>query len=442
VRSSDQPADATPAQRHERDVVLLLHAGPGERVQLVEEAVQQGASGVIGGHRLAQPREAVHLPAGTVLLDETVGVEEHPLAGANLALGLLVDDPGHEAERQPGRTELDDAVGRAHIGQVVAGVCEHEAARGRLEDAVQAGDEHPRRHLRRQELVRTGEDQAGLDEARRLRPEDRVRSGHDEGRRDALVGDVADDDTDAALAKVDEVVEVAAHHPCRAVVGGDLPLRQVRKLARQELLLDQLRDLELLLVALAFGGLGGLLADELRHADRGCRLGGERREEAAVVGGVVLLGKARAQVQRTDELALGDERHDERDARGPQILQRRGGELEAGQVHGSGRRLEIGEQRVCLRDVDGDAGLLDGCGRRDWRGDGCRVRRGPADEAADRARDWSHRGHPPGRTFGHRYGTRAELSPRALRSQTAVPEGRTASCATRAISSSRLPRST
>ena len=146
-----------------------------------------------------------------------------------------------------------------------------------------------------------------------------MRAGHDEGRRDALVGDVADDDTDAALAKVDEVVEVAADDARRAVVRGDLPLGQVRQLAREELLLDQLRDLELLLVALALGGLGGLLADELRDADGGRGLGGEGREEAAVVGGVVLLGQARAQVERPDQLALRDERDDERDAGGAQL---------------------------------------------------------------------------------------------------------------------------
>ena len=202
-----------------------------------------------------------------------------------------------------------------------------------------------------------------------------MRAGHDEGRRDALVGHVADDDADAPLAEVDEVVEVAADDARRAVVRGDLPLGQVRQLARQELLLDQLRDLELLLEALALGGLGGLLADELRDPDRGRGLGGERREEPAVVGRVLLLGEAGPEVQRPDELALGHERHDERDAGGTQLLERRRGELEAREVDRAGRGLEVGEQRIGLGDVHGDAGLLgrDGGGRRD-RG-GRRVRR-------------------------------------------------------------------
>ncbi len=110
----------------------------------------------------------------------------------------------------------------------------------------------------------------------------------------ALVGHVADGDPDPAAGHLDEVVEVAADGARRAVVGGDLPLRQVRQLARQELLLDERRDAHLLLEALALGGLGGLLADELGDADGRGGLGGERRQEAAVVGRVVLLGQARA----------------------------------------------------------------------------------------------------------------------------------------------------
>ncbi len=119
---------------------------------------------------------------------------------------------------------------------------------------------------------------------------------------------------DAPAGHLDEVVEVATDRPRRAVVGGDLPLRQARQLARQELLLDQGRDAHLLLQALALGGFVRLLADELGDADRGRGLGGERREEPAVVGRVVLLREPRAEVERADQLALGDERHDQRHA--------------------------------------------------------------------------------------------------------------------------------
>ena len=76
----------------------------------------------------------------------------------------------------------------------------------------------------------------------------------------------------------------------------------------------------------------GLLADELRDADGRRGLGGERRQQAAVVGRVVLLGQPRAEIERADQLALRDERHDERDARLAQVADRRRVELEARDV--------------------------------------------------------------------------------------------------------------
>ena len=128
----------------------------------------------------------------------------------------------------------------------------------------------------------------------------------------------------------------------------------MRQLARQELLLDERRDAELLGQALAIGGLLGLLADQLRDADRGRGLGGERGQQAPVVGRVVLLREARAEVQRADQLPLRDQRHDQGDAGGPQCVHRGRAQLEARDVHGTGGRLEIGQQRVVVGDVDGD----------------------------------------------------------------------------------------
>jgi hypothetical protein len=141
-----------------------------------------------------------------------------------------------------------------------------------------------------------------------------VGPGHHQGRRHTLVGDVADGDPDAPTGHLDEVVEVAADRTRRAVVGGHLPLRQVRQLARQELLLDQGGDPHLLLEALALRGLGGLLADELGDPDGGRGLGGEGRQQASIVGRVVLLGEARSEVEGADQLPLRDQRDDEGDA--------------------------------------------------------------------------------------------------------------------------------
>ena len=183
-----------------------------------------------------------------------------------------------------------------------------------LQDREQAGHEHPGRHLRLEQGVRAGQDLARGIAPAGLGAQDRMGPGHDEGRGHALVGHVADGDPDPPVGHLDEVVEVATDRSRRAVVGGDLPLRQVRQLTRQELLLDQGRDAHLLLEPLALGGLVRLLADELGDADGRRGLRGEGRQEPAVVGRVVLLREPRAEVERADQLALGDERDDQRDA--------------------------------------------------------------------------------------------------------------------------------
>ena len=100
------------------------------------------------------------------------------------------------------------------------------------------------------------------------------------------------------------------------------------------MLLDQPRDLELLLEALARDGLGLLLAHELADPQRRRRLGGEVVEQLAVIGGVVLLRQARAEVEHSDQLSLADERDGELHAGGLELAQRRRVELERFDVDG------------------------------------------------------------------------------------------------------------
>ena len=283
-------------------------------MERLEQPIEQLAAGVVDGHRLAQAREAVHLLVRVVGLDEAVRVEQDVAARGDDALGLLVVDVRHESERHAGRAELDDAVVRADVGQVVPGVGHDDPARLGLQDREQAGHEHPGRHLRLEQRVGAGEDLAReslrLASARRIECVRAMTSAA--GTPLSVTSPTAM--PDAPAGHLDEVVEVATDRPRRTVVGGDLPLRQVRQLARQELLLDQGRDAHLLFHALALGGLVRLLADELGDADRGRGLRGEGRQEPAVVGRVVLLRQARTEVERADQLALGDERDDQRDA--------------------------------------------------------------------------------------------------------------------------------
>ncbi len=78
--------------------------------QLLEQAIQELAPGVVALHGAAQPRKAEHLAVRTVLLDHAVGVQEHRVALPDEPLGLLVHDARHEAEREPGGPQLDHAV--------------------------------------------------------------------------------------------------------------------------------------------------------------------------------------------------------------------------------------------------------------------------------------------------------------------------------------------
>ena len=107
---------------------------------------------------------------------------------------------------------------------------------------------------------------------------------------------------------------------------------------------------------------------------------GEVLEELAVVGGVLLLGQARAQVQHPDQLALADERHGQLDAGRLHRRQRRRVELERLHVDRAAGALEVGEERVVGRDVDrGRLGLGRRRGRR-GRG-GVRLGRAAAEPA-------------------------------------------------------------
>jgi len=96
---------------------------------------------------------------------------------------------------------------------------------------------------------------------------------------------------------VDEVVKVAAHSAGRAVQGGQGPTWQLRHLSRQEVLLDQASDLELVLDALTGADLQFLLAHQLPDPHRRSRLGGQILEQLAVVGGIILLRQTRSEVE-------------------------------------------------------------------------------------------------------------------------------------------------
>src|SRR5919198_5738576 len=416
------PHRARPAlQGDQGDVVLLLPVRAGELRELLQQPVDQrlAASGGLADHG-GDPREAEHLAVRAVRLGQAVGVEQDRVAGPEGGLLLLVIHAGHQAERHPGRAQLPDlpAAGR-DVGHVVPGVGVAQVAAGRVEHRVQAGREHVRRHLLDQQVVDPGEDLARRHQPGRLGPQDRVGGGHDQRGRHPLVGDVPDHDAEQAVGQLDEVVEVAADLAGRPVKRGQVPAGQLGQVPRQEPLLDELGDPQLLLDALPLADLGLLLADQLGHPHRRGGVAGQVVQQLAVVGGVLRLAAARAEVEQADELALADQRDHQPDAGVAQAGQRRRVELQRADVNRPGGAGEVRDQRVVGGDLDRRHVDQGGpCGERLVRRAGARL---PPQHAAQVARDRRHgtsrssgHGHCAMRPFRDRYGTgpaRAILGP-------------------------------
>ncbi len=153
-----------------------------------------------------------------------------------------------------------------------------------IEHAVEAGDEHVLGDIGTEVVVDAREHGAGLVQALGARAQHASRRSHHHRCRDPLVGHVADDEPDTPVGQLDEVVEVTAHGPGRPVERCDLPPRELGQMLRQEVLLNQLRDLQLLLEPAARPDLDLLLADELADANGRRSLCAKGLEQAPVVG--------------------------------------------------------------------------------------------------------------------------------------------------------------
>jgi hypothetical protein len=79
-------------------------------------------------------------------------------------------------------------------------------------------------------------------------------------------------------------------------VGGDLPTGEARRLRRQERMLNQPRDTQLLVESLALTCQCLLFADELCHSYRWRGLRGQVLEQLPIVGRILLFTEPRAEV--------------------------------------------------------------------------------------------------------------------------------------------------
>ena len=127
-----------------------------------------------------------------------------------------------------------------------------------------------------------------------------------------LVRHVTHHEAEVAVVELQEVVEVAAHLASWLVVSRKLVAWQVGHMFGQEGLLDQARDPELLLDALApepVAAAGGRVGRPAAGAVWVARSLRSLRSSARVL----LLGEARPQVEKPDQLALAHQRHDHLD---------------------------------------------------------------------------------------------------------------------------------
>jgi len=236
----------------------------------------------------------------------------------------------------------------------VPGVGELRTPGGRVEDEHEARDEHVDRDLRVEQVVDLGQHLPGRAARGGRGPQQRVRARHHQRGRHALVRHVPGHHHDAPVAQVDHVVEVPAHRPRGAVERRDVPAAQFGQLVGQELLLDELRDLELLLDPLEVPRLGLLLAHQLPQSQRRCRVPGEGVEEATVVARVAALGQARSERQHPHEFPRGHQRHHHLDVLFLHAAHGRRVRRQRGDLHRAGRRREEGQERVRGLDVDLD----------------------------------------------------------------------------------------
>ena len=111
-------------------------------------------------------------------------------------------------------------------------------------------------------------------------------------------------------------------------------------------MLNQARDAQFLLQPFTLLRLDLLFAHQLRHAHGRRSLRGEVVEQGAIVGRVVLIAQARAEIQQADQFALRHQRHDQPRARFAQLTQGGRIEMKFVDLDHAGRTAEVGHQRI------------------------------------------------------------------------------------------------
>ena len=103
----------------------------------------------------AQLRETQHLALRVVRFDQPITIEQQRITRLQHNLFLLVGHPGQQAQRHAARPQFLDAAGSSpNIGHVMPGVGVAYVTGRRVDDGIQAGDEHLGRDVRAEYVIR------------------------------------------------------------------------------------------------------------------------------------------------------------------------------------------------------------------------------------------------------------------------------------------------
>ncbi len=129
-----------------------------------------------------------------------------------------------------------------------------------------------------------------------------------------------------------EVIEVTANLACRVIVNVQVPTLDLRKATGKELLLDHLSDAHFVLDSLALAQVVVMLADQEGHSDGRRRMAAELFEQAVVLGRVIRVTQAGAEIEHPDQLSLTQKRNDKLHFDVPKALERLGDQVFTVQV--------------------------------------------------------------------------------------------------------------
>ena len=211
-----------------------------------------------------------------------------------------------------------------------------ELAGPRVGGQIQQRDELPGGDLAEHDLVCSRQELVGPRVLAGQRAEDELRHRHVRRGVDPVPGDVAEDDRQASIRELEEVVDVAADLDERGggVDGADLEPLQLRARAREEGALHRLHEL------LAFLVEPGVVECQ-------CGLAGDGDRRLQRLAGDRPVGVEREHRQGPEDLGLGRERDD---GRGRSLLEERNQRLVRSAERSRGRGVEH-DRRAAAKDA-------------------------------------------------------------------------------------------